>query len=162
MRSLTLVRHAKSSWDDPALADFDRPLNDRGHRDAPVMAQRLARRLDSVPALVSSPARRAATTARTFAEALGLPADAIRYDAGIYDASADELLAIVRAFDDRTPVIALFGHNPGLSDLSHRLARCSFHEMPTCAMATFEFDVEHWRDVEHGRLIAYSFPKERQ
>ena len=162
MRTLTLVRHAKSSWDDPKLEDFHRPLNERGFRDAPVMAQRLAKLLDATPQLVASPALRTTTTARIFAEVLGIPENAIRFEPPIYDASTAELLAVVRKLDDAFPNVALFGHNPGISDLCHKLARCSFAEMPTCAMAVLEFDVDRWADVANGRLFAYSFPKERQ
>ncbi|EIT68129.1 MULTISPECIES: SixA phosphatase family protein [Hydrocarboniphaga] len=162
MRTLTLIRHAKSSWDDPKIEDFHRPLNERGFRDAPVMAQRLGNLLDATPQLVASPALRTTTTARIFAEVLGIAESSIRFEPPIYDATAAELLAVVRELDDAYPNVALFGHNPGLTDLSHRLARCTFGEMPTCAMAVLEFDVDRWADVAHGRLFAYSFPKERQ
>lgn len=162
MRTLTLIRHAKSSWDDPKIEDFHRPLNERGFRDAPVMAQRLGNLLEATPQLVASPALRTTTTARIFAEVLGIAESAIRFEPPIYDATAAELLAVVRKLDDAFPNVALFGHNPGLTDLSHQLARCTFSEMPTCAMAVLEFDVDRWADVAHGRLFAYSFPKERQ
>ena len=164
MRSLTLVRHAKSSWDDAALADFDRPLNDRGRRDAPLMAQRFARAANAPLQLVASPALRAASTALLFADALGLTADAIRYEPRIYEADVETLLAVVRGLSDELPNAVLFGHNPGFTDLCHALARCDFTEMPTCAVARIDFDVERWTDVApgRGRLMAYSFPKERQ
>lgn len=165
MYSLTLVRHAKSSWDDPMLEDFQRPLNDRGRRDAPIIASRYARIISPVsPQLVSSPALRAKSTALIFADVLGLQSESIRFEPGIYEATTSELLTIIRGFDDSVSEIALFGHNPGLSDLCHTLGRCSFDEMPTCALARFEFDVEHWSDITRGRgrLLAYTFPKERQ
>lgn len=164
MRSLTLVRHAKSSWATATLDDFDRPLNERGRRDAPLMAQRYAHAAERPLQLVSSPALRAATTAAIFAEALEIAPDAIRYDATIYEASVDALLQVVRGLDDAVANAVLFGHNPGLSDFCHSLARCEFTELPTCAVARIDFDVERWQDVApgRGRLLAYSFPKERQ
>jgi len=166
MRSLTLVRHAKSSWDNAALSDFDRPLNDRGRRDAPLMAQRLVHLLDGEinVQLVASPAVRTTSTARIFAEALGQPPASIRFDQRIYDADADALLAVVRSLDDQHSNAVLFGHNPGISDFCHQLARCDFDDMPTCAIARIDFDLIHWRDLApgRGRLLAYTFPKERQ
>jgi phosphohistidine phosphatase len=164
MRSLILIRHAKSSWDNAALDDFDRPLNDRGRRDAPVMAQRFAHSVESPLQLVSSPALRAASTAAVFAEALNVAPAVIRYEPAIYEASVGTLMEIVRHLDDAQANAALFGHNPGLSDFCHALARCDFSEMPTCAVARIDFDIERWTDVapKRGRLMAYSFPKERQ
>lgn len=164
MRSLTLVRHAKSSWDNVALADFDRPLNERGRRDAPLMAQRFAHAAERPLQILASPAARTASTALAFVKALNTAADAIRYEPTIYEAEAETLLAIVRGLDDAIPNALLFGHNPGLSDLCHLLARCDFREMPTCAVARIDFDVERWQDLApgRGRLMAYSFPKERQ
>lgn len=164
MRTLILVRHAKSSWTDPALDDFQRPLNERGRRDAPVMAERFAHAVTEPVALLSSPAVRAASTAAYFAQALQLaPAD-IRYEPAIYEASAARLLEIVRGLDDAQTSVLLFGHNPGLSDLCHLMARCDFAEMPTCAIARLDFSIDRWAKLEpgSGRLVAYSYPKERQ
>lgn len=162
MRLLTLVRHAKSSWDYPELSDFERPLNERGRRDAPVMAAR-SRDWPPLPdRLVSSPALRAITTARSFAASLGLDTDEIMVQPKIYDAALPALMRLVRAFDDGDRHVMMFGHNPGFSRLAHELARCSFDEMPTCAVARFELDVRGWADVVPGcgQLVRYSFPKE--
>src|SRR2546426_10315742 len=100
MRLLTLVRHAKSSWDYPELSDFERPLNERGRRDAPAMAQRISRLPPKPDLLMSSPATRALATARLFAETLGFPMQDITIDARIYDASPETLLNVVRQLDD--------------------------------------------------------------
>ncbi|MDB5970767.1 MAG: hypothetical protein JWQ90_3217 [Hydrocarboniphaga sp.] len=164
MRSLTLVRHAKSSWDNAALSDFDRPLNERGRRDAPVMAQRFAHSAELPLQLLASPALRAASTAAIFADALNIQPSAIRYEPKIYEADVATLMEIVRGLDERLPDAVLFGHNPGFTDFCHSLARCEFNELPTCAVARIDLDVERWRDVAPGcgRLTAYSFPKERQ
>jgi phosphohistidine phosphatase len=164
MRSLTLVRHAKSSWDNAALSDFDRPLNERGRRDAPLMAQRFAHAAERPLQLVASPAARATSTALIFADALNVAADTIRYEPEIYEATVDTLIEVVRGLSDALPNAVLFGHNPGFTDLCHALARCDFSEMPTCAIARIDFDIERWQDVApaRGRLMAYSYPKERQ
>jgi phosphohistidine phosphatase len=164
MRSLTLIRHAKASSDHSAPTDFDRPLTERGLRDAPLMAQRFAHGTGFPLQLVSSPAVRAFATAIIFAEALDAEIDAIRREPAIYEAGVADLLKIVHGLDDEQPYAALFGHNPGLTDFCHRLARCDFSEMSPCAIVRIDFDVDRWQDVAlgEGRMMAYSFPKERQ
>lgn len=162
MLRLTLVRHAKSSWTDPGMGDFERPLNKRGTRDAPVMAVRVGelRRLPDL--LVSSPALRAYTTAGVFAERLGFSADAIQLEQRIYDASRETLIEVVRELDPKARHAMLFGHNPGFSDLAHWLATCSFTEMPTCAIASIELQVSDWRELGPGcgKLARYLYPKD--
>lgn len=161
MRILTLVRHAKSSWDYAELSDFERPLNERGRRDAPLMAQRSLRHGPTVDRLVSSPALRAITTARAFAEVLGMEFDELIVQPKIYEASAATLVQIVRALDDGDRHVMLFGHNPGFSQLALRYGKCPFNDMPTCAVARFEFDVSRWSDTgpERGTLVHYDIPK---
>lgn len=161
MRRLTLIRHAKSSWDYAELSDFERPLNARGRRDAPALAKRLAAELERPLRLVSSPALRAITTAHVFAAALAVPNTAIRIDPRIYEATRGTLLGIVRECDDADSHVLLFGHNPGFSELAQLLARCPFTDMPTCAVVTLGFDAAQWRDIRHGSgiLQRYEFPK---
>ena len=161
MPLLTLVRHAKSAWDYPELTDFERPLNERGRRDAPRMAQR-AQALPIVTRLVSSPANRAMATARIFAEHLGIDFDAIRIEPKLYDASRKTLVEVVAATDNNPSHIMLFGHNPGFSELAHTLGDCPFDELPTCAIAHFKLDVKHWKDIGPGcgNLVKYLFPKD--
>ncbi|MDD3762119.1 MAG: histidine phosphatase family protein [Nevskiales bacterium] len=162
MRLLTLVRHAKSSWDYPELSDFERPLNDRGRRDAPRMAAYVRKLLDRPDRMVSSPALRAITTARLFAETLGIDPRHIDVRPRIYEASADSLLTLVQLLDDGDSHVMLFGHNPGMTDLAHALARCSFDDMPTCAVAQIGFDATLWSDVTErsGTLRHYAVPKQ--
>jgi phosphohistidine phosphatase len=161
IRRLTLVRHAKSSWDYAELSDFERPLNTRGRRDAPAMARRLAGELEKPLRLVSSPALRAITTAHAFAGALGLDHTAIRIEPRIYEATRGALFAIAQELDDADTHVLLFGHNPGFTELAQLLAPCTFGEMPTCAVATLGFDLKHWRELQphSGTLLRYEFPK---
>lgn len=161
MRLLTLIRHAKSSWDYPELTDFERPLNERGRRDAPRMAS-YVRKLIGIPdRIVSSPALRAIATARIFADTLAIDANRILIEPRIYEASLDTLLTQIQLFDDADRHVMLFGHNPGLTDLAHTLARCSFDHMPTCAVAQIGFDAKVWSDVceRSGQLHHYAYPK---
>jgi phosphohistidine phosphatase len=163
---LTLIRHAKSSWDDRGVSDFERPLNARGLRDAPTMARRFLAGRSREPAtplrLVSSPALRALTTAQIFADALGIAAHDIVLEPRIYEALPGTLLEIVRGFDDADPHVLMFGHNPGLSDFAGIMADCRFGEMPTCAAAHLRFSNASWRTLNpgDGELLRYNFPKQ--
>lgn len=160
MKTLTLVRHAKSSWGDPALADRERPLNERGLRDAPAMGQRLAQRGARPDLLLASPATRALTTAEHLAQALGVKRKDIVVDERLYAAAASELLAVIRVAGNEHQRVMLVAHNPGLSDLAHRFASEITH-MPTCAVAEFTFAVAAWGDIG-GALptsVVFDYPK---
>jgi phosphohistidine phosphatase len=146
MKNLFLVRHAKSSRDDPSLPDRDRPLNDRGRRDAPRMGKRLAQRGVNPDLLLSSPALRALTTAQCIADEIGHPRKDIAVDERLYASSPDDLLAVICALDDKLDRVMLFGHNPEFAELAHRLSS-EIVDMPTCAVAEFHFDAKAWADV---------------
>jgi phosphohistidine phosphatase len=146
MKTLFLVRHAKSSRNDPSLPDRDRPLDERGKQDAPKMGKRLARRGAKPDLLVSSPALRALTTARLIAEAVGHERKDIVVDDRLYASSPDALLAVIRGLDKKLNRVMLVGHNPEFTDLAHRLSS-DIIDMPTCAVAEFNFDTKEWSDV---------------
>jgi phosphohistidine phosphatase len=146
MKTLFLVRHAKSSHGDLSLGDRERPLNDRGRHDASMMGKRLARHAIQPDRLVSSPALRALTTAQLFADALGHRREDIVVEDRLYASSADALLALVRALDATLDRVMLFGHNPEFSELARRLSGKAF-DMPTCAVVQFSFDTLQWSDV---------------
>lgn len=158
---LTLIRHAKSSWADSGQVDFDRPLNRRGLRDAPLMAQRLHQAGIHPEHLVSSPALRALTTAELFRETLGVAAPIV-LDPRIYDASLATLLRVVSDLDPSKRSILLFGHNPGLSELAERLCNQTLGELPTCAAVTLAFSGSGWTADGRGEatLEAFRFPKD--
>jgi phosphohistidine phosphatase len=144
VKHLTIVRHAKSSWKHPELADRDRPLNKRGARDAPMMGRRLAEWGYRPELILSSPATRALTTATVFAETLGCsPAD-IEIDERIYGAGVAGLIRLVQEVDDGVERVMLFGHNPDLTGLVNRLARVSLDNLPTCGVAQLEFALDTW------------------
>ena len=146
MKTLFLVRHAKSSRDDPSLPDRDRPLDDRGKQDAPKMGKRLAKRDVKPDLLVSSPALRALTTAQLIAEEVGYKRKDIVVDDRLYASSPDDLLAVIRTLDKKLDRVMLFGHNPEFTDLAHRLSS-EIIDMPTSAVAEFNFDTKAWSDV---------------
>ncbi len=165
MRTLTLVRHAKSSRDYPELSDFERPLNPRGRKDAPVIAARL-RKADIKPdLLVSSPATRAVTTARLFAEELNMHLDEIVLNPHVYEASAWTLLHIVRSLSPEFDDVMLFGHNPGISNFARDLAKdCPFGEMPTCGVVRIELPARGWSLIQPGtgKVLRYETPKQEK
>lgn len=161
MKTLILVRHAKSSWKDDSLADRDRPLNRRGKRDAPEMGRRLAARGGAPDLIVSSPAVRALTTARMIAEAVGYPEAAIREDERLYLAAATELLEAIRGLDDGHDRVFLFGHNPGLTELVNELSKPAVENVPTCGVVELRLTADRWVDVspETVRRANFDTPK---
>ena len=148
MKTLFLVRHAKSSKDDPSLPDANRPLDDRGKRDAPKMGKRLAKRDVKPDLIVSSPATRAIATAHLMADEIDYRRKDIVEDDRLYANNAGRLLEVIRELDDKLRSVMLFGHNPEFTDLAHGLS-ADITEMPTCAVAEFSFDAKSWSDVGH-------------
>jgi phosphohistidine phosphatase len=146
MKTLFLVRHAKSSKDDPTLTDRDRPLADRGRKEALKMGKRLAKREVKPDLLLSSPALRALTTAQLMADDLGCDRKDVVVDDRLYASSAQGLLAVIRALDDKLDRVMLFGHNPEFTELAHWLSS-EIVDMPTCAVAEFRFDMKQWSGI---------------
>ncbi len=151
MKVLTLIRHAKSSWKDMALDDFDRPLNKRGKKDAPMIGQHLAGGVIVPPdCFLSSPAKRALATARLIADELGFRGRFILRDKRIYEASSERLLEVLREVDDCCGHLMMFGHNPGFFMLAEALCGFSEENFPTCAVLSIGLDVADWRAVAPG------------
>ena len=159
MRTLYIVRHAKSSWAEVGMDDENRPLNQRGLKDAPMMAARFAGRNEPVDTLLSSPALRAITTANAFAEALSM--DAPQQIEKLYLASSNTLLSSLNELPRKVKSAMIFGHNPGLSVLVDDLTGNGIGDMPTCAMARIDLDVDNWEEVskDSGLLIWSDTPK---
>jgi phosphohistidine phosphatase len=158
MKQLMIVRHAKSDWDDARLSDFDRPLNHRGFKSAPEMATRLLNKGIVPQYLLSSPALRAKTTANLFAQTLKLAEPS--YNKAIYEASYPTLLKIVNSLPDAYDFVAMFGHNPGVSDLMYNLSG-EIYDMPTCTVAIVSFELDSWKMVSAGigTVTYYDYPK---
>lgn len=161
MKRLTLLRHAKSSWRDPELADFDRPLNKRGKRDAPRMGRRLAQRGFAPDLLLVSPARRARLTAEAIIEQLGIDNSRLIFDERIYMASTEELVQLLRSIADDRQNVLLVGHNPGITDLANYLVDGQIENIPTCSVFSVELQVASWMELERSsaRLLFYDYPK---
>ncbi len=164
MKRLYLIRHAKSSWDDPRLPDFDRPLNERGKRDAPRMGRRLAEGGHRPDLLLSSPAKRAFGTARRVARELGFRKDDIARNIRLYHADESQLLQAVQAQPDEATSLMLFGHNPGLTEFATLLCRYPFGNVPTCGVVCIDFPVDRWKQVayQRGELKFFDYPKKHE
>jgi len=132
MKTLYLVRHAKSSWDNPNLTDFERPLNERGLKAAPLMAKYVAAKGIAPQRFVSSMAARALSTARIFADKMHYPLNDIDLDSRIYNSTSPELLKVIQSFNDEYDSIALFGHDTSITVTTEELSNQRFLHFPTC------------------------------
>jgi phosphohistidine phosphatase len=150
MKTLALVRHAKSSWDDPSLSDHDRPLAERGLQEAPEMGRRLRGRGFAPDVILSSTAVRTKDTAAMIAAELGDEPPDIVLVPELYDASPATILALVGGLDDDLDSAMVVAHDPGMSELASALSP-KIERMPTCAVAEFTFDVASWRDLPRAR-----------
>ncbi|MHB8708308.1 MAG: SixA phosphatase family protein [Desulfuromonadales bacterium] len=162
MKRLTLVRHAKSSWKNTALADIDRPLNGRGKGDAARMGLYLAERGIMPDIVLVSPARRARKTAQLLAAALPGATGRVLSDPALYEASATVLLDRVRALDETWQHVMFVGHNPGLTDFANLLSLVGVDNIPTCGVLVADLDIDCWRGTSPGcgRAVLYVVPKE--
>lgn len=166
MKTLTLLRHAKSAWGDPSRSDFDRPLNDRGRKAARAMGREMRRLGLAYDLILASPAARVIETLNELAQGYG-GAVATVQDERIYLASPNTLLALIRATDDETGNLLVCGHNPGLALLALRLGRAGgLHDLiaakyPTGALTEIGFDAKHWRDVAEGTGTFVRFVRPR-
>ena len=160
-KTLSLVRHAKSSWDAPNLEDHLRPLNPRGQRDAPLMGTRMADRKLHPSLIISSDAERAISTARIIAAKLRYAADNIVTDDDLYLASPATILRVLAARAGQHSNVILVGHNPGITSLANSLSNARIDNMPTCAAFCVEFDIDDWRELpaQTGTLAWFDFPK---
>lgn len=164
MKRLYIIRHAKSSWNDITLSDFDRPLNERGERDAPRMGKHLKEKRIAADLLLTSPAKRAFSTAEYFALILNYPTENIKTDRKLYHADADAILTTVKNINNKHDEVLLFGHNPGLTDFVNQLTDSSIDNVPTCGIAACIFDVDSWNSVgwRTGKLEFFDYPKKKE
>ena len=163
MKQLFICRHAKSSWDDPGLSDFDRPLNKRGLHDAPTMGQRLAGRGIHPDLICTSPALRAKTTAEAYAQALDYPCAAICYEPRQYNATPALLLMLLQEMTSSVETLLLVGHNPESTQLAHLLAETAIEHIPTCGVVALDLALPAWSQITPhcGSLAFIDFPKKK-
>ena len=163
MKTLYMVRHAKSSWDDPRQDDFDRPLNERGVKDAPRMGKRLKEREITPDVVISSPAVRALSTAKLIVGVLHCPESLIHEDRSIYHAGSDSLLKAIREIDDQNEVAMIVGHNPGLTEFAKDLLGQDIDNIPTAGVVAGKLKIDSWKDAAMGcgKLLFFDFPRKK-
>lgn len=161
MKTLSLLRHAKSSWNDTGLSDKDRPLNSRGEHDAPMMGSRLNDSPIRPSLIVSSPAVRAWTTARIVALEISYPKEFLQRDERLYLAGVNQMLDVLSEQDPGFNSIMLVGHNPGLTEFANRLVPDLTSNLPTCGMVSVEVDSDDWnlRGNPACELVLFDYPK---
>ena len=148
MKTLFVLRHAKSSWNEPDISDFDRPLNERGVAAAPFMGKLMAARQLSPDVILSSPANRARTTSELLKAAAGLEVP-IKFDDRIYEASPQSLLGVIAEIEVLNASAMLVGHNPGIEGLI-RILTGRIEPMPTAALAIIDLRIENWGQISPG------------
>lgn len=162
MKYLYLIRHAKSSWADAALSDFERPLNKRGKRDAPFMGKRIASYDKQPDLIVSSPAKRALKTARLIGAECGFRKNQIIIKKSLYSFSFEPIVEVVRRTEDSINTLALVGHNHGLTECAELLSSTILENVPTCGIVLIRFPLKSWNLVEAGKgtMLMFDYPKQ--
>ena len=161
MKTLILIRHAKSSWAEEGLSDTERPLNERGKKDAPEMARRLKKKGLKIDAFISSPAKRAKKTARYFAEEFDVDKDAIQIENALYGALPSQFEQIIASLKDKEDIVALFSHNPGITDYANTLTNVHTDNIPTCGIFAVQAGVDNWEAFTKAEklFLFYDYPK---
>ncbi len=162
MKTVYLVRHAKSSWDHPDLRDSERPLNERGLRDAPFMAKLLKSKGVKPDAILTSPAVRALTTATFFKIELGLEGEdlLIRYE--IYESMPMTITDLIKLLPEDYNTVLIFGHNPTFTSVANRFSEDYISNIPTCGIVGIQAPVSHWQDFneKNAKVTEYYYPKQ--
>jgi phosphohistidine phosphatase len=157
LKTIILVRHAKSSWDDFSLKDEDRPLTDRGKKNAPDMAKRLLKKKVPIDAILSSPAERAKSTAEYFAREYDISKKKIILIPELYMANNDAFVRTIRNAPEKANSIALFSHNDGITHFANSLSEAKVDNMPTCSVFAVKVDIKSWDEFEPGKSEFYFF-----
>jgi phosphohistidine phosphatase len=161
MKTLIVVRHAKSSWDDFSIDDIDRPLNDRGKKDAPTMGKRLREKIKKIDAFISSPAKRAKKTASLFMKEFEEDPDDLTIEQQLYPGGVGAFYGTIANIADKHDTVALFSHNPGVTDFVNTLTNHRIDNMPTCSVFAVRSDIKHWKDFKDAKhqLLLLDYPK---
>lgn len=160
-KTLFIVRHGKSTWDYPGVADIDRPLKDKGISDAYEMAKRIAVKNICPDSIISSPAARALHTAIIFSRVFDFPADEIIINQDLYLAEIQEIMSVITATDDSRKSLMIFGHNPGFTDLADYLSTLNIENVPTTGLVQLKFKTESWKGISKKSLTGefFDFPQ---
>jgi phosphohistidine phosphatase len=160
MKTLYLARHAKSFWGDQSIPDFDRPLNKRGKRDAPFMGEVLKDKKVKPDLIICSPAKRTKKTAQEIAAKINYPAKKILYEAGLYEASSNTILSVIKKIDEKYDSVMIFAHNPGLTLLCNQISNHYIDNIPTCGIVALQLD-KKWSEAGKNSFkhLFFEYPK---
>jgi len=159
MKTLYVVRHAKSSWKFDVI-DHERPLNDRGLDDAPKVAAHVASTMSKPDLMMSSDAMRAKTTSFFFAKAYQIPEEEIILDYKLYDFEGRDLVEVIRNCEDEIDCLMIFGHNNAMTNFANTYGSVFMDNIPTCGFTAIVFNINHWKDLNQGETIFTCIPKE--
>jgi phosphohistidine phosphatase len=161
MRRITLLRHAKSDWDNPSQNDFHRTLNQRGEKNAKLIAKRLKNSGVRPSLIISSDAVRAISTARLIARGIGYPIEFIQPDHELYLASPVGIIDVLEREGENYTDVMIIGHNPGLTELANRLSNSQIDNIPTCGVFAVDIEIDSWADLANtqGTMNYFDYPK---
>ena len=163
MKTVYFIRHAKSSWEDASLSDMDRPLNKRGLRDAPFMADLLKGKGAKPDQIISSPANRAFTTSTYFAKVFEIPVSEINIQATIYEAYTSDVVTLIQELPDVLNTVLLFGHNPSFTSLANLFSKKEYlPNVPTCGIVKVQANINTWAEFSEvtGTRTDFHYPKQ--
>ena len=159
MKTLYLVRHAKSSWKHDVI-DHKRPLKGRGERDGVLVSNYVSEKLPAPELIVSSDAVRANTTAKYFKEAFGIADEYYQEAHALYDFSGTQVLQIIKGLDDNLDRVMIVGHNHAFTSIANMLGNVYIENVPTCGFVQLEFNETSWQDVHSGTTVFTVFPRD--
>lgn len=161
MYVLFLIRHAKSSWDDPGLTDKERPLNKRGKTDAPLMGDILNSKNEQASLIISSPAVRAFKTAEIIAAKTGYKKSRIKADNKLYMADINDFINVIKKIPRENNSIMLFSHNYGITDFANFISDAKIENIPTCGIVKINFNMKNWENITESKGINeyFIYPK---
>lgn len=164
MKTLLIIRHAKSGWDDASLSDFDRTLTERGKSDAVMMAKRIKKNSIKIDAFISSPARRAKKTAGIFMKEFNESEKKLSLIASLYEASVKDFYDAIETLNDKDDNVALFSHNPGITDFVNSLECSPVYNMPTCAVFALKIKTKKWNNFREAdrEFLFFDYPKNEE
>ncbi len=164
MKTLLLIRHAKSDWSNPFLRDFDRELNSRGLKDALMMGTILAQKNIHPDLILSSPAQRAKTTAIEIAQKLSFLQDKITYDSSLYNSDKETILEVIRGVPDTCKMLIVFGHNPEMTECANALCNADIDNIPTCGFVAMRLRGDSWKNIEYhsAEFLFFNTPKQHR
>ncbi len=164
MKTLLLIRHAKSGWDGPSVSDFDRALTERGKSDAKMMAKRIIDQSFDIDSFVSSPAKRAKKTAKIFMKEFKKNEEEILLIPELYKGSVSNFYTTIENLADTKNVIAVFAHNPGITEFVNSLQCSPVYNMPTCAVFALKIKTEYWKEFREAEkeFLFFDYSKNQQ